>query len=167
MILLALVAKLPEPEPQFPANPYPVADMAAGQVGQPMPPVNGPTNGPSPSPVNPHGPQYSPVQPNFPPGVNTSGPFPPSGPNGPVSNNIPLHLRNPRAVQIFGPHIEDPVVVQILSHSPDMPEPLMQNLRHIVETVPAARTDFGIFQQHMAQHTQGAAEAQAQPPTQQ
>jgi hypothetical protein len=153
LILLALVAKLPEQKPQVPPTQhfeqYPTANIAAGQVAPPIPPpVNG---GPSPSPAtNPHGPSYSPVQPSFPPGQqNFGGQYPPpaQGHNG--FPQVPPHHRNPKALEIFGPYIEAPVIVQLLTANPDMTDVQMGNLRHIVDNVPAARTDLGVLQSHL------------------
>lgn len=168
MILLALVAKLPDTRQMASAQQferYPAGELAAGQVAQPTPPANGPTNGPSPSPVNPHGPQYSPVQPTFPQGSSFGSPYPPNqGHNGHAPQvppqNIPVHHRNPKALEIFGPHIDAPVIVQLLTQFPDMTDVQMDNLKHIVEHNPAARTDMNVLQQHMAQRQ---SEGQAQP----
>lgn len=87
MLLLALVARLPDPTPQpapmqqdhYPVSPAPVSQAAPEAIT-----TNG---GPNPSPLaNPHGPQYSPMQAGFSP----MAPFPPQ--NG--GHNVP----NPQAV---------------------------------------------------------------------
>ncbi|KAF2259517.1 hypothetical protein CC78DRAFT_67505 [Lojkania enalia] len=161
MVLLALVAKLPETKPQIPPgqqfNKYSAGETAVGQVAQPAPPANGPANGPSPSPAsNPHGPQFSPLQSAFPSGQTYGSPLAPAqSNNGHLSqadagHEVPPHKRNPRAVEIFGPYIDAPVVVQVLSHMPDMPDHMMGNLKHIIDTVPGALNDTKVLLEHMS-----------------
>ncbi|KAF2654786.1 hypothetical protein K491DRAFT_679356 [Lophiostoma macrostomum CBS 122681] len=193
MLLLALVAKLPDTLPQHPPTQhferYATGEIAAGQTSQPAPPINGPgnTNGPSPSPINPHGPQYSPVQSAFPQDAPAYPPHftpPPNGhqvlshshnsspqpnpPNalpqsqvpqahmqvhaqaqGPPPTPTPTHHLNPKAVEIFGQYIDAPVVVKLLSESQVWTEEQMLNLKHIIDTNPAARTDMQVFLEHL------------------
>ncbi|KAF2117259.1 SPOC domain-containing protein [Lophiotrema nucula] len=159
MILLALVAKLPEPSqqsiPQHPFNQYP-----AGEIPQPVPPTNGSTNGPSLSPAtNPHGPQFSPLQSAFPSNATYGNPFATGTPVQPFNgqtpqaeagHNIPATPQlNSKAADIFGPYISAPAVIASLNHQPDMPEQFMQNLRHILDEVPAARDNLQVLLDHM------------------
>ncbi|KAF2009621.1 SPOC-domain-containing protein [Aaosphaeria arxii CBS 175.79] len=165
MLLLALVAKLPEDKAQAasgqPLGSYSAAHSTPSQFPHAAPPVPGSMGGPSPSPVNPNGPQYSPVQPGFPPSQSFGAPPAPMHhqngfPHPGMIPQVPIHHRNPRAVEIFGPHIDAPVIVQILTHFPDMSELQMNNLRHIVDNVPAARTDINLLNEHMRQRNEGA-----------
>ncbi|KAF2870177.1 SPOC domain-containing protein [Massariosphaeria phaeospora] len=157
MMLLALIAKLPEARPlPPPAQPYeqqPTEGIAASQGAFATPVANGSTNGPSPSPVtNPHAPQYSPLAPSFPPPHNLGGIFPPPLNNGfppPIPPTAPQHHRIPKALEILGPFIDAPVVVNVLTSNPTIHEDQMSALRHIMEKVPAARADLAVFAEHM------------------
>jgi hypothetical protein len=151
MVLLALVAKLPEAKPDFAPTEhferYPAQNIAAGQIAQPTPPGHAPLPGPSPSPVttNPHGPQYSPMAAAFPPNQ-----YFPQAP--------PEHHQIPKALEILGPYIDAPVIKAILddtlSKSPPS-ELQMVNLRHIVEENPDARTDIGVLMEHLRKNGAG------------
>lgn len=162
MILLALIAKLPETKPQPPFEQYLPQDIAAAPVA---PPANGPTNGPSPSPVNPHGPQYSPVGPSFPPSHNYGNPFGAPNNNGHAQQmpmpDAPPHHQPPKAVEIFGPFINVPVVQYCLtSTGSSMSETQMENLREIVEHVPEVRNDLTLLGRHMKEKEARARQAQ-------
>lgn len=225
MLLLALVAKLPEMMPGAQLPPQNLAEETPSRHGaQPVQPavpiVNGSmsTNGPSPSPVNPHGPQYSPVQAgfpqdglgratasNYPPpnGPHGQGPFPihqnghpvpppHQGPTPPQSQSQPPsqhqlppnpfaqpqqqppfgqsqappqitpplpqapqhppppHHLKPHALAVFGPFIDSPVVVQLLTGTTtEWTSDQMTNLRHIMEKVPAARGDMQVLMREL------------------
>ncbi|KAF2825412.1 hypothetical protein CC86DRAFT_467866 [Ophiobolus disseminans] len=152
MVLLALVAKLPEVKPDLPPTEhferFPAQEIAAGQTTVPTPqqPLNGPS--PSPLPPNPHAPQYSPMTASFPPQAPPQGqygnPFAPQQPTPP--QNLPPHHQVPKALEIMGPYIDAPVIQKILTESGgSVPELILQNMRHIVEGNPAARTDIDVF----------------------
>ena len=166
MMLLALIAKLPESRPP-PATAQQVERnttqaTTAGQV-QPALPTNGPANEPSPLPVsNPHGPQFSPVAAVFPPGHYGAPYAPMAGSNGqqhvmPLMN-APPHHHVPKALEILGPFIDAPVIVDILgsnlSKNQAVSELILGNLRHIVETVPEARTNIVVLTDHMKQKSE-------------
>lgn len=150
MVLLALVAKLPEVKLQQPEL-VPQPQAAIAQPPQSTPPANGP----SPSPVNPHAPQYSPMAQNFPPAqYNQSYTQQPMNgghqyPQPPPQYQVPPHHQIPKAVDILGPFIDAPVVMQILvenlSKNEAVSEVIMANIRHIMDTKPAARTDMKSF----------------------
>ncbi|OAL44728.1 hypothetical protein IQ07DRAFT_236235 [Pyrenochaeta sp. DS3sAY3a] len=168
MMLVALVAKLPEVKPQLPATQhferYPTHELAAGQTAQQVALPGIPTNGPSPSPiVNPHGPQFSPVGPSFPPAPYGNPYAQPPVHNGqqpvPPGHAPPLppppHHQIPRALEILGPYINSPVIVQILGSN--LPQTIVSdtqliNMRHIVETIPEARTNISVLTQHLTDH---------------
>jgi hypothetical protein len=177
MLLLALVAKLPEAKPQLPPTEhyehYPAEAIAAGQIAQPVL-NNGPANGPSPSPLtNPHAPQFSPVSAAH-PQAPYSNPFAPpqanmvphQQPTPPF--NGPPHHQIPKALDIMGPYIDTPVIATILGttmaqNSMVMSELQMANLRYIVETVPEARDNMEVFLNHLASRNSAtAAQQQAQ-----
>lgn len=169
MMLVALVAKLPEVKPQLPATQhferYPAQELAAGQTAPQVALPGIPTNGPSPSPiVNPHGPQFSPVGASFPPAPygnpyaqqppvhNGQQPVPP-GHTPPLPP--PPHHQIPRALEILGPYINSPVIVQILGSSLSqtiVSDTQLSNMRHIVETIPEARTNMSVLTQHLTDH---------------
>lgn len=176
MMLLALIAKLPEAKPQLPATQnfdrYPAQEIAVGQAAQPVSTANFPTNGPSPSPVtvtNPHGPQFSPVGPAFPQG-QYGNPYAPPPANvqhhPPVPPNAPPHHQIPRALEILGPYIDAPVIVQILgtnlSQNQAVSELQMINLRHIVESIPEARTNISVLTDHLRQKSEANGQYQNQ-----
>jgi hypothetical protein len=154
MVLLALVAKLPEAKPDFAPTEhferFPAQDITTSQIAQPTPPGHAPLPGPSPSPVttNPHGPQYSPMATAFPP--NQYYPQPPAP---------PPHHQIPKAMEILGPYIDAPVIKAILDDtlSKNLPpsELQMLNLRHIVEENPDARTNFGVLTEHLRKNGGG------------
>ncbi|KAH7069825.1 SPOC domain-containing protein [Paraphoma chrysanthemicola] len=181
MVLLALVAKLPEVKPEVPQTEhferYPAQEVGAEQIAQPAPPTNGPPhNGPSPSPVNnPHGPQYSPMAASFPPPHpqgQYGNPFsqtPPvgNGPHHPLPPaNIPPHHQIPKAVEILGPYIDAPVIMSILvdnlSKNQVVSELQMANLRHIVEENPDARTNFSVLTEHLRKKAEANGQIQQQ-----
>jgi hypothetical protein len=169
MMLLALVAKLPEIKPPVPQ----------GQTFEQFPPqhtpshvqaTNGPVHGPpghSPSPLtNPHAPQYSPVGASFSPAqnfpANSHLPYAPPPPhaNGPYSQpqsqspapHTGLHPRNPKIAEILGPYINMPTIQTILNSGAgdSMTDEQMGNLRYIMDTVPEARDDLSKLTQHFA-----------------
>ena len=166
MLLLTLIAKLPEVKPQLPATEhferYPAQEISQGQIAQPAPPMvapqNGPPNGPSPSPLatNPHAPQYSPMGNNFPP-APYGNPYaaPPMAPalNQPQPPaNIPAHHRIPKALEILGPYIDSPVVIQMLnsfSANEAVAQKQMSSLRAIFDEVPEARHDMQTLTDHL------------------
>ncbi|KAF1850111.1 uncharacterized protein K460DRAFT_300823 [Cucurbitaria berberidis CBS 394.84] len=161
MLLLALIAKLPEVKPATQHfERYPAQETTAGQAAQTGSTV--PTNGPSPSPVpNPHGPQFSPVGATFSPG-QYGNPFAQAPANNghqqpQLPANAPPHHQTPKALEIFGPYIDAPVIVQILgsnlSQNQAVSELQMINLRHIVEHIPEARTNLSVLTDHLRQKT--------------
>tara|TARA_R110002003_G_scaffold131_4_gene12324 strand:+ start:7052 stop:9412 length:2361 start_codon:yes stop_codon:yes gene_type:complete len=177
MVLLALVAKLPEVKPELPHSEhferYPAQETGAGQLAQPGPPTNGPPNGPSPSPVNnPHGPQYSPMAAAFPhPQGQYGNPYSQTPPiNGPLQPlppaNIPPHHQIPKALEILGPYIDAPVIMSILvdnlSKNQVVSELQMANLRHIVEENPEARTNFTVLTEHLRKKAESNGQQQQQ-----
>jgi hypothetical protein len=159
MVLLALVAKLPEVKPDLPSTEhferFPAQDIAVGHIAQPAQPTNGPSNGPSPSPVtNPHGPQYSPMAASFPPTQYYPQPPTHNGQQQPMPlANVPAHHQIPKALEILGPYIDTPVIAHILvenlSNNQAISEIQMVNLRHIVEENPEARTNFSVLTEHL------------------
>jgi hypothetical protein len=184
MILLALVAKLPDVRPQLPPTQhferYPAGEIAAGQVGHPTPTPQG--NGPNGP--NPHGPQYSPVAPNFSPAQYGNQFSPPNQPqygqhqphynNGStpqvqnqhqqplIHNGPPRHHQIPRAIEILGEFIDAPVVVQLLGAEPPPTEEQLMNIRHIVERVPNARMNLDVFVEEMTRKVQNGGDTQMQ-----
>ncbi|CBX96221.1 hypothetical protein LEMA_P111400.1 [Plenodomus lingam JN3] len=175
MMILVLIAKLPEMKPQMPphqhpAAPYPQQDQTPAHA--PHPPN---TNGPSVSPApNPHAPQFSPVGPGFPQGSYTNSYVAPTPPTGPPPYAMqphpqqhqphqphqyqqqqppPPHHQIPRALDILGPYIDAPVIVTILgsnlSQNQAVSELQMTNLRHIVEHIPEARTNLSVLTDHL------------------
>lgn len=166
MLLLTLIAKLPEVKPQVPSagqfEPYPAPDITPGQMAQPAPPMVAPQNGPSPSPVhNPHGPQYSPMAGGFPPAPYgnpfaappmTAAPPPPQ-----PAANAPAHHRIPKALEILGPYIDSPVVSQMLnsfSQNEEVAQKQMSSLRVIFDQVPEARDNMQVLTQHLQQKSE-------------
>jgi hypothetical protein len=188
MVLLALVAKLPDVKPQQPPTEfferYPPQEIAAGQVAQPSnaPQASNIPHMPSPSPVNnPHGPQYSPMASNFPgqysnpygqpTPANALQPVAPMAQMAPMApmaqmTNAPPHHQIPKALEILGPHIDDPVIAQILidslSKNQVVSEVQMANLRHVVNENPEARTNFSVFVEHIRQKTEAQTNGQQQ-----
>ncbi|CAG5140336.1 uncharacterized protein ALTATR162_LOCUS688 [Alternaria atra] len=170
MLILAMVAKLPEIKPQLPPTQhferYPEQEIATGQTPQPV--FN---NGPSPF-TNPHAPQMSPVTAAYPPG-QYGNPFaaPPANmvpvqqPTPPM--NAPPHHQIPKALEILGPYIDAPVIVTILgsslSQNSAVSELQMMNLRHIVETVPEARDNITVLTNHLRSKNESNGQQQAQP----
>ncbi|KAG9187301.1 hypothetical protein G6011_05172 [Alternaria panax] len=167
MLILAMVAKLPEIKPQLPPTQhferYPEQDIVAGQ---PQPVLN---NGPSPF-TNPHAPQMSPVSVAYPSGQYGS-PFtapaanmvPIQQPTPPI--NAPPHHQIPKALEILGPYIDAPVIVTILgsslSQNSVVSELQMINLRHIVETVPEARDNITVLTNHLRSKNESNGQQQA------
>lgn len=172
MMLLALIAKLPDTKPGAEVNPFESHAAQSTPSGPGL--FNGPPNGASPSPLtNPHGPQYSPMAPNFPPNQtfdngNPSNPhfqhaqLPPN--NGYVHTQPGAQMHHaysptppapfaPLAIKILGAYLTAPVIARILASSEGgatMTEEQMTNLKHIMDTVPDAQKDFGVFQKHLA-----------------
>ncbi|OAK96838.1 hypothetical protein IQ06DRAFT_380394 [Phaeosphaeriaceae sp. SRC1lsM3a] len=174
MILLALVAKLPEVKPELPATThferYPAQEIASSQVAAPAPSMIATQAGPSPSPVpNPHAPSYSPMAPSFPQHPYAHA-YPPAAANNappPLPNAAtPPHHQIPRAKEIMGPYIDEPVIMAILvdnlSKHQNVSELQMINLRHIVEENPEARTDFNVLTEHLRKKAEAAAQQQQQ-----
>ncbi|KAH9876553.1 hypothetical protein J1614_003684 [Plenodomus biglobosus] len=183
MLILALIAKLPEIRPQasqpqlFGGGPS-QQDQTPSHAAQPPPPN---ANGPSPSPVpNPHAPQFSPVAPSFPQGPYGNhyvAPQPPTGatpyplqPHPPQQQQQqqqptpplgpPPHHQIPRALEILGPYIDAPVIMTILgsslSQNQAVSELQMTNLRHIVEHIPEARSNLTVLTDHLRMKSEGA-----------
>ncbi|KAF2998598.1 hypothetical protein E8E13_006714 [Curvularia kusanoi] len=176
MLLLTLIAKLPEVKPQTSSTEHfegytisaPAAPMAQTAPSM-IPPQNGPPNGPSPSPVatNPHGPQYSPMGGSFPPAPYgnpyAAPPMQPQQPQPPA--NVPAHHRIPNAVQILGPFIDSPVVTQMLnsiSENVVVAREQLLSLRAILDKVPEARDNMQVFTQHLQQGSQSQQQQQQQ-----
>ncbi|KAF3042709.1 hypothetical protein E8E12_008731 [Didymella heteroderae] len=179
MLLLTLIAKLPEVKPQLPPTEhferYAAQEMSQGQIAQPAPPMvapqNGPPNGPSPSPVttNPHAPQYSPMGNNFPP-APYGNPYaaPPMAPVPTPTQapaNAPAHHRIPKALEILGPYIDSPVVVQMLnsfSANEAVAQKQMSSLRDIFDQVPEARDNMQVLTDHLQRKSEQSQQAQQQ-----
>ena len=170
ILLLTLIAKLPEPKPHLPPTEhferYPAQEVATGQIAQPAPPMVAPQNGPNPSPVtNPHAPQYSPMAGNFPP-APYGNPYaaPPMAGHAlpqpqvhPPAANAPAHHRIPKALEILGPYIDSPVVIQMLnsfSQNEQVAQKQMSSLRDIFDQVPEARENIQVLTQHLAQKSE-------------
>ena len=166
MLILALVAKLPEVKPQLPPTEhferYPAQEIAQHAH-----------NGPAPTPMtNPHAPQFSPVSAAYPPSGSYGNPFapPPANmvphqqPTPPI--NAPPHHQIPKALEILGPYIDAPVIVTILgsslSQNSVVSELQMINLRHIVETVPEARDNIAVLTNHLRSKTETNGQQQQQ-----
>lgn len=170
MLLLTLIAKLPEVKPQHASTEhferFPAQENTGGQHAQPAPPMvapqNAPPNGPSPSPVpNPHAPQYSPMAGNFPsaPYGNpyAAAPMATGPPQPQPAANAPAHHHIPQALEILGPYIDSPVVVQMLnsfSQVEAVARQQMLSLRAIFDEVPEARTNMQVLTQHLAQKSE-------------
>ena len=157
MLLLALVAKLPEIPPHL--LQYAKTQAAASLAHltpAPAQPANG-VNGPSPSPMtNPHGPAYSPVGQAFPPNPYIAQPnndYPPT-PTPAQSAQAPTPPTDPTA--ILGPYMSSSVV-QIILANPHTPDTL-HNLKDILDKVPAAREDINVLGQYLARKTALVAE---------
>lgn len=154
MLLLALVAKLPDTQLQSVQHSQP-QDPSVHQTPAPVQSING-ANGPSPSPLtNPHGPTYSPVGPAFPPNPYTATPnngYPPT-PTPLAQPQAPAPHFGPAA--ILGPYMASPVV-QTIVQNPHTPE-LLYNLKHILDMVPAARDDMNVLAEHLSQKNASAA----------
>ncbi|KAL5423063.1 hypothetical protein PMIN04_004229 [Paraphaeosphaeria minitans] len=161
MLLLALVAKLPDP--QLP-TPFPQLDINATPT--PAQTTNG--AGLSPSPLtNPHGPAYSPVAPALPPNpyLAQTQPQPQPQPNNGFSYTpTPPQPQAPQSIQppplgtasqqapfnpatILGPYMASPVV-QTLLQNPYTADTLW-NLKDLLDKVPAARDDMGILTDYL------------------
>ena len=170
MLLLLVISKPPDIKPHHPHTEhfdrYPEQQIAIGQVAQTAPPMvapqNGPPNGPSPSPLtaNPHAPQYSPMANNFPPAPygNPYATPPMTAPSQPQpAANAPAHHRIPKALEILGPYIDSPVVIQMLnsfSQNEEVAQKQMSSLRVIFDQVPEARENIQILTQHLAQKSE-------------
>ncbi|KAF1912088.1 SPOC domain-containing protein [Ampelomyces quisqualis] len=171
MLLLALVAKLPEVKPELPPTEHfdrhPAQDVVpTAQMAQPAPSMIAvPHNGPSPSPVgNPHVLQYSPMAVNFPPPQHGHAYLPAAAHNGTPQplppGTIPRHHQVPKALEIMGPYIDAPVIAHILNENlkqnQDVSELQMINLRHIVENNPEARTNLDMLTDHLRKKAEAA-----------
>ncbi|KAF2679805.1 hypothetical protein K458DRAFT_114231 [Lentithecium fluviatile CBS 122367] len=174
MMLLALVAKLPEVKPQLQQaqqiEQYPGQTTPGPQPPHSIQAPNGPTNGPGPSPsplTNPHGPQYSPVGTSFSPAqsfaanhhIQYAQPPPQQQPNNGhpyAPQQVPPQSHpqaiNPRMTEILGPYINEPTTLQILQSGvgTTMTEDQMANLRYILDTVPEARASMKVLTEHLA-----------------
>ncbi|KAL5372337.1 hypothetical protein DPSP01_013572 [Paraphaeosphaeria sporulosa] len=157
MLLLALVAKLPDPQP---LAPFPQLDVNATPT--PVQATNG--AGPSPSPLtNPHGPSYSPVAPAFPPNPYLAQQQSAQPNNGFSHTPTPPQpqAQAPQSIQppppgaappfnpatILGPYMASPVVQQLLQN-PYTAETL-RNLKDVLDKVPAAREDIGVLTEYV------------------
>ncbi|KAL5117347.1 Transcription factor bye1 [Pleosporales sp. CAS-2024a] len=160
MLLLALVAKLPEAKPGLPpqteqSERFPGQDMGAGQVAhQQAQPSAGPSPS-SPAAHNANAPQFSPMAPSYmaqaQPAQNQQhhlAYYPPA-----AAAAAPPHHQIPRALEILGPYIDAPVIVQILASNQPVSELHMVNLRHIVELNPEARTNFAVLLDLLSRNT--------------
>ena len=159
MVLLALVAKLPEKSEGVPTEHferYPAQEIAAAQIAQPIPTP--------PQPPNPHAPQYSPMASSFPP-QSQSQSQPPTqhqqpaqgqygNPFAPPHPSIPPHHQIPKALDILGPYIDTPVVKHVLheqlSKGTPMTVDMMEKLRHIIDQNELAASDFKVFSETLA-----------------
>lgn len=179
MLILALIAKLPDAKSQHPP-PSQCPKAIPPQENTPRPTIQQPPNGLIQPPVtNPYAPQFSPVASGFPQGpygnpyvhplLPTTNaptfPLPPQHPqpqpqpqphfqqSPPLFPLPPLHHRIPRAFEILGPYIDSPVIATILSSSLSQNQAIselqMENLRHIVEQIPEARTNMGVLTDHL------------------
>lgn len=179
MLLLTLIAKLPEVKPQLPPTEqferYPVQEISQGQIAQPAPPMvapqNGPSNGPSPSPVttNPHAPQYSPMGNSFPPAPYgnpyAAPPMAPAQTQPLPPADAPAHHRIPKALEILGPYIDSPVVIQMLnsfSTNEAVAQKQMSSLRQIFDDVPEARHDMQTLTNHLQRKSEQSQQGQQQ-----
>ncbi|OSS47323.1 hypothetical protein B5807_09941 [Epicoccum nigrum] len=172
MLLLTLIAKLPEAKPQLPQPEhfgYTAPETPSGGMAQTAPPMVLPPNGPSPSPVpvapNPHGPQYSPMAGTFPPAPYGNPyaappmhvPQQPAAAAAAAAAAVPAHHRIPSAVEILGPYIDSPVVTQMLnsiSQNVVVAREQLLSLRAILDKVPEARDNMQVFTQHLQQGSQ-------------
>ncbi|KAJ4298843.1 Transcription factor bye1 [Kalmusia sp. IMI 367209] len=150
MLLLALVAKLPDIQPQSQLFPHPPHANVAEQTPAAVQPPNG-ANGPSPSPLtNPHGPAYSPVGSSFPTSQPFGSNYPPQPNNGYAQQGLsqaPSPPVDPAA--ILGPYMGAPVVQTFLQNQ--MSYDQLHNLKAILDKVPAARDSMEVLGQYLAQ----------------
>lgn len=149
MLLLALVAKLPDIQPHPPALAQTPHAAPAEQNPMPIPPVTG-VPGPSPSPLtNPHGPAYSPVGSTFTQNVPFNNYPPPQPHNGYAQFGMPQAPQPPAdPAAILGPHINAPVVQAFLQTQ--MTYDQLQNLKAILDKVPEARDSIAVLGQYLA-----------------
>ena len=66
--------------------------------------------------------------------------------------NIPAHHRIPKALEILGPYIDSPVVIQMLnsfSANEAVAQKQMSSLRAIFDEVPEARHDMQTLTDHL------------------
>jgi hypothetical protein len=172
MMLLALVAKLPEEKSEVSqvqnAEQFPLQSVPAHPVQAPNGPTNGSVPGASPSPLtNPHGPQYSPVGPSFspmpnfaannhlqyappPPPLLNNGQYAPQPPPPTPQANLPPS--NPKFTEILGPYMLEPTIQQFVISGVwlTMTEKMASDLKYIMDTVPDARKEMSILTHHMA-----------------
>jgi hypothetical protein len=131
MLLFALIARTQSPNatPGGHTYPHPADTPTGAPQMSPMPGAHGASQFPPAYPPNYGSPYPPPMQPHF-------------------NNGPPLHHANRLAVEIFGPYIDAPVVVQLLRNNMD--EHTMRNLKSILDREPAARTDMHVLQTHLA-----------------
>ncbi|KAL1609884.1 Transcription factor bye1 [Paraconiothyrium brasiliense] len=161
MLVLALVAKLPDIQPQSVL--YPQHDTSLNHTPTPAQPSNG-ASGPSPSPLtNPHGPSYSPVGPSFPPNPYLAQPnngYSPTPPQAAPPQAAPPQAPESapfNAADILGPYMASPVVQELLQnpHTRDT----LYNLKDLLDKVPAAQYDINVLSQCLYQKNAMAAAA--------
>ena len=71
--------------------------------------------------------------------------------------NAPAHHHIPKALEILGPYIDSPVVIQMLnsfSQNEEVAQKQMSSLRAIFDQVPEARENLSILTQHLQQKSQ-------------
>lgn len=165
MLLLALVAKLPDVQPAPPQFEHQALEATPVQPAPMVHPPNG-TSGPSPSPLtNPHAPSYSPVAPSFPPGHHFANNFPAL----PIGNGVPHGLPhqapsppvNPLVAEILGPYMHTATAKTIVGAQPGISREQLESLRAALDKVPAAREDIGELSKHLAQSNGALANGQA------
>ncbi|OCK80910.1 hypothetical protein K432DRAFT_327365 [Lepidopterella palustris CBS 459.81] len=147
MLLFVLIARTRSPSTDNTPTPHQQASGAppSGPFATPAP-----THGYPPVPTSHPGPQFPPVTGYTPGGDNYGSPYPPSHAHPlPPNFNPPPHHANRLAVDIFGPYIDAPVVVQSLQANPDMDEIRMRNLKDILDAEPAARMDMMVLSDYL------------------
>ena len=119
------------PSNGLPGNAAPVAGYGAAAPGPAA----------SPFPPNPYGPPQAQEQPGgqYPP--PTQQPGPPQGPGGQYPMPAPVTSQNPLVGEVLGGLQFAPTAQQILMAEPGIGREKLENLRHILESNPEARTD--------------------------